>query len=181
MEPTTPQPTSTPPNVSPQPGLSMPVDTSGTEPPQKPKVSNKMFIIAILVGIVAIVVIVAVVAHKPATKSTKQATTGVNEAGYNQSEDELNNFKQTADINVSASGATPQTLTVPVDTKIIWKNSDSVSHEIAISPGENIPYQFYNNRTIIADGGYPFVIRQTGTFHYYYVDNPSYTGTVVVK
>jgi plastocyanin len=181
MEPIVPQPSSAPPDLSSQTVLNMPIAPTETQPLQKPKISKRLLILAIIVGVLAVLAIVAVLINNHSKTIINHALTGVNEAGYNQSEDQLNDFKQTANINVSATGASPQTLSVPLNTKIIWQNSDRISHEIAISPDEKIPFQFYNNRTIIASGGYPFVIRQTGTFHYYYVDNPSLTGEVIVK
>ncbi len=144
-------------------------------------VSNKLFALSVLVGMLAFSVIIALIVTSPVIVKTVHVTNASIETGYNQTEDELNNFKHEANINVTANGPSPQTLTVPVNTKIVWHNTDIKFHIIAISPGEKIPYQFYNNRTIITSGGYPFVIRQTGTFHYYYLDDPTQTGEVIVK
>jgi plastocyanin len=103
------------------------------------------------------------------------------EDGFYQTEAQLNDYQADATIQLTASGPSPQTMTVPVGTKVIWQNIDTANHEIAISPGQTVPPQFYNNRTIVAGDGYPYVVSQTGTFDYYFVDNPSLTGQLIVK
>ncbi len=51
----------------------------------------------------------------------------------------------------------------------------------AIVSTEKVPPFFFNNRSIAAGGGYPWVVHQAVTFHYYIVDSPTQTGVVVVK
>jgi len=60
-------------------------------------------------------------------------------------------------------------------------NKDVVAHKIAITPGTMVPPQFDDRHEIIPSDGYPYVIHQAMTFHYYLVDHPTEGGTVIVK
>lgn len=161
---------------------------SPTIPPPEKQSKTTAILLIILVMIIAVVAVGVLIYRsnhnkKTATSKTNQATqaTGTPEDGSKQTEAELRNFKDEATVNVTAEGPSPQTLNIAPGTKIIWQNKDSKSHQLAINPGSTVPNQFYNNRVLAAGDGYPFVINQTGTFHYHYVDNPTINGTIVVK
>lgn len=151
--------------------------------PEKPiKDSNKATVLIIIIALVIVGIIISafVVNHKSTNQKSNNTSEKPEVGGY-QTETELRNYKQSAVIQITATGPSPQTLTIPNDTKINWQNTDNKVHVIAIAPGETIPNQFYNNRSIAVGGGYPFVIHKTGAFHYYYTDDPARTGLVIVK
>ncbi len=158
------------------------MESDNLKPPNKK--SNPSLMVVFTVAIIALVggFLVYNRMHKSSKSNpTKTETTESPDPGYKQSETELKNYKQEVTVLLTADGPSPQTLNIPTDTKIVWQNQDSKPHQLAISPGTPTPNQFYNNRTVDPAGGYPFVIHQTGTFHYYYVDNPIVNGTIIVR
>jgi hypothetical protein len=138
---------------------------------------------ALLVGLVAIAVVVSSLLQYDDLHGRNhqvEDTAETAETGYHQTEDELRDYKHQVTVLLTADGPQPQTLRIPNDTRINWQNQDDKPHTLAISPGTTIPRQFYQNRTVATAGGYPFVIHQASTFHYYDVANPTLTGTVIV-
>ncbi len=167
--PVTPNP-STPPADNPMPA-------SGT--------FNKLLKIILVIG--TIILVVAVGAYtftrhnsKKTTSSSQTHITESPESGK-QTESELNDFKQEVTVEISADGISPQVLHISKDTRINWINKDKVVHKLAITPGDTVPPQFDNDHQIDVGGGYPYVIHQSITFHYYVVDKPIHSATVIVK
>jgi plastocyanin len=183
MEPTTPTPPQAPQPIVP------PAPTQPTQPAPPPETpvtpqQSSSKALALLIVVLLIVVVAAVawaIFHKKTAPQPATKLSQTFEVGTKQTEVQLGTYKRTATIQVTANGPLPSTLTVPTGTKIIWQNIDSASHEIAISPNETVPNQFLNNRVIPVGGGYPYVDNWPGTIHYYYVDNPTLTGVVVVQ
>jgi len=158
-----------------------------TPPPSpSPSGGSNKKLIFIIIGLVVIVgvVLAIVLTHKSTPKpvaTTTSDNTETPDPGYDQTESQLDSYKQEATIQLTASGPSPQTLNVPLNTRVIFQNLDSAAHTISITPGEPVPYQFYNNRTVDVGGGYPWVATKPVTFHYYYSDDPAKSGEVVVK
>lgn len=151
-----------------------------------PKLSHdKNTYIRVLIGglIVVTLFIIAwgLVRHHDTQLEKNPAQEEMVDEGGLQNEDELNDYKYDVKVEVTAQGFSPQTLRIPVDTRINWENKDSQDHRLAISPGVVVPEQFEADHLIIAGGGYPFVIHKAGTFHYYDATNPTLTGTVIVS
>jgi hypothetical protein len=154
-------------------------DMDDNEKPQM-KTFGKKQVLSIVVAVVVVVAVAAgLLLYVGLHKNTKHVQETPN-PGYNQTEDELADHKQQVQVILTADGPQPQTLRVPVDTLIGWRNQDSKAHELAISPGTKVPDKFYNFRTLEPSGGYLFVIHQKGTFHYYDVAAPTHTGVIIV-
>ena len=140
-----------------------------------------IFAFSILI-IIGLIVLAGIVNKKSTAKLvTGQTSTESPDPGFNQTQSQLQDYNQEATIELTSSGPLPQELTVTKNTKIIWQNKDVKDHKLAIVAGESIPTGFYNNRIIAAGDGYPYVAAYSGTFHYYFVDDPSFVGTVIVK
>src|SRR5882757_2421905 len=93
--------------------------------------------LAILIAVVAVAIascILFLVNHNQANTNTKKPTAEAPEPGYYQTEEELRDYKQEIQVTITADGPVPQTLRIPVDTRISWHNQDSQAHELAISP-----------------------------------------------
>ena len=69
---------------------------------------------------------------------------------------------------------TPQTLTVPKGTTVIWTNRDDIPHVVLLTAAKA--------RSPVLDTGesYSFTFAQAGTFEYYCALHPHMQGSVVV-
>lgn len=90
---------------------------------------------------------------------------------------------QSAQVSVTSSGFTPQTVQVPLDTQVTWTNNDNASHEVAADPypkDSSIPG--FNNNVLLHKGdSYSFIFSKAGTYTYHDELNPfKFQGTVVV-
>lgn len=139
---------------------------------------QKILIIVMVIVLVSVALILRV--HHQHKRPTSQPNHEIPESGL-QTETELSAFKQEVTVTISAKDVTPQTLIIPNDTRINWMNKDIVAHKLAITPGTMIPPKFDNFHLIDPEGGYPYVIHQAGTFHYYLVNRPTQGGTIIVK
>lgn len=156
--------------------------------PVKGDKNNKLLII---VGVLVLIILAGAVVYA-ATHKKKAATTNVStkqqygadeepEEGLLQTEAELSDYKQEAEITITANGYSPQALTMPNDSKIIWHNIDKKPHTVTITPGTPVPDKLQSKFTIEAGNGHPYVIHQKGTFHYFDVDNPKLSGQFTIQ
>jgi hypothetical protein len=149
-------------------------------PAQKSKANKLLLVIIIsMVLVIAVVVVAAKKSKKPLPVPT--TNTEKVEDGSQQTEAELSDYKQEAQVFITAQGVSPETLVIPKDTRIVWENKDTAAHKIAIAAGTKSPPNFFDFRQIDVGGGYPYVIHESTTFHYYVVDHPTQNGTVIVK
>ena len=140
--------------------------------------------LAIIAGVVVLVVLVtALLVMRSNHENGASSNNPTKESPENsqQTEEELRDYKHELTVTISADGVSPQTLNVPKDTRIIWMNTDTVPHKIAITPGTTLPLQFDDNHQIEPAGGYPYVVHQPVSFHYFVVDRPTQGGEVIVK
>ena len=144
--------------------------------------SKKQFFLLLGIVLLLIIGVILMIALGGNSKNKATSQTSMNtDPGYHQTNAQLRDYKTEATIQITANGPLPSTLNVKKDTKVIWQNIDNKAHEIAIVSTEKVPPFFFNNRSIAAGGGYPWVVHQAVTFHYYIVDSPTQTGVVVVK
>lgn len=94
-----------------------------------------------------------------------------------------NTAVQVKTVTISATGISQKTLTVSVGTKVIFVNTDTISHHIASNPHPNhtdVPgFENVNN-----DTKYSFTFTKKGTFGYHDHDDPQNTatqGTIIVE
>ncbi|MDB5163978.1 MAG: Plastocyanin [Candidatus Saccharibacteria bacterium] len=169
--------------ISPQPTTTPTADVPAPVAPSSGSPKALKVIAAVLVLLILAGGGFALLKHqqKSPTKSAQPAPAAASLESGKQTEDQLKDFKQEVTVTITADGVTPQTLTIPNNSRINWMNKDKVAHKLVISPGAKVPPQFDDNHQIDPDGGYPFVLHQTGTFSYYIADQPTHSGTVVVK
>jgi plastocyanin len=143
------------------------------------KTNKKLTIIlAIAIVVFAGLLLLVIIHNHPG--NTAKHTAETPDTGYRQTEDGLRDYKQAVTVNITADGPSPQTLRVPNDTLISWRNQDGKQHQLAIAPGTKAPDGFYDFRIINPGDAYPFVIHQAGTYYYYDVATPTLTGVIIV-
>lgn len=69
----------------------------------------------------------------------------------------------------------PQTVTVPVGTKIVWVNADDIPHSIVEVTGK------FRSAALDTDDTFSLVFDKAGTFAYFCGLHPHMRGTVVVS
>ena len=79
------------------------------------------------------------------------------------------------EIKIQAFAFVPQTLTVPVNSTIKWKNMDAVTHTVT---SDNAAWDSGN---IPAGGTFKFTFTTAGTFPYHCTIHPGMTGTIIVQ
>jgi hypothetical protein len=155
------------------------------KPDQQPSSSaTKRSIIITAALVIVIIGAVLLIAAKPHIDSSSQPPakqTKETPENSGQTEEEQRDYKQEVTVTITADGISPQTLTIPKDTRINWMNTDTVAHKLSIAPNSTVPPQFDNNHEIDPSGGYPYVAHQPITFYYFVADRPIQSGTVVVK
>jgi plastocyanin len=81
----------------------------------------------------------------------------------------------TNEVNIDNFSFTPQTLAVPVGTKVTWINKDDVPHTVT---SDN---KLFVSRALDTDQQFSFTFTAPGTYAYYCSVHPQMTGKVVVK
>jgi plastocyanin len=71
----------------------------------------------------------------------------------------------------------PQTLTVPVGTKVTWINRDDVPHTATSS----VKPRVFDSKALDTDDKFSFVFTAPGTYPYFCQVHPHMTGEIVVK
>lgn len=69
----------------------------------------------------------------------------------------------------------PETLTVPVNSAVIWVNKDDVPHTITSTDG------LFKSKALDTDDKYSYTFTQPGTYSYYCSIHPKMMGKVVVR
>jgi plastocyanin len=70
---------------------------------------------------------------------------------------------------------TPSSITVPVGTKVTWRNNDTVAHTVTSDNG------LFDSGNIGASGSYSFTFSAKGTYAYHCNIHSGMTGVVVVN
>lgn len=78
------------------------------------------------------------------------------------------------DGDLSSWGYSPRTLTVPVGTTVIWRNSGSQAHGITSRD------QLFDSRLLDSGRSWSYTFEEPGTYHYFCVPHPWMKGTVIV-
>lgn len=69
----------------------------------------------------------------------------------------------------------PQTITVPVGTKVTWVNKDDIPHTVTSDT------KLFASRALDTDQQFSFTFTAPGTNNYYCSMHPKMTGKVIVK
>lgn len=79
------------------------------------------------------------------------------------------------EIVIQSMAFIPQTLTVPVNSTVKWKNLDGITHTVT---SDNASWDSGNIR---AGSTFKFTFTAIGTFHYHCSIHPLMTGTIIVQ
>lgn len=79
------------------------------------------------------------------------------------------------EIKIQAMAFVPQTLTIPVNSTVKWRNLDGIAHTVT---SDNASWDSGN---IPAGSTFKFTFTTTGTFPYHCTIHPSMTGTIIVQ
>jgi plastocyanin len=79
------------------------------------------------------------------------------------------------EVIIQSMAFIPQTLTVPVNSTVKWKNLDGITHTVT---SDNASWDSGN---IPAGSTFKFTFTATGTFHYHCTIHPLMTGTIIVQ
>jgi plastocyanin len=82
---------------------------------------------------------------------------------------------QPTEIKVDNFTFSPETLTVPANSTVIWTNKDDVPHVIASTDG------LFRSKGLDTDDHYSFKFTKPGTYNYFCAIHPKMTGKVVVQ
>jgi plastocyanin len=82
---------------------------------------------------------------------------------------------QPPEIAVDNFTFTPATLTVPVNSTVIWVNKDDIPHVIASDGG------LFKSKALDTDDKYSYTFTKPGTYAYYCSIHPKMVGKVIVQ
>ena len=81
------------------------------------------------------------------------------------------------EITIDNFSFLPQTLTVPVGTKVTWINHDDVPHTATSS----VKPRAFDSGTLDTDQKFSFVFTTPGTYDYFCAVHPKMTAQIIVK
>jgi len=79
------------------------------------------------------------------------------------------------EIKVDNFTFSPETLTVPANSTVIWTNKDDVPHVIASTDG------LFRSKGLDTDDHYSFKFTKPGTYNYFCAIHPKMRGKIVVQ
>jgi plastocyanin len=80
-------------------------------------------------------------------------------------------------VTIDNFAFSPQTLTVPVGTKVTWINRDDVPHTAT----STVEPRVFDSKALDTDDKFSFVFTAPGTYPYFCAVHPHMTGEIVVK
>jgi plastocyanin len=85
-------------------------------------------------------------------------------------------------ITLTSSGFMPQTLTITVNTRVIWENQSGTQASVnSDNYPTNLLYPFLNFGQFNNGSSFSTIFQKTGTYTYYNFYNKEQRGTVIVK
>jgi plastocyanin len=86
-------------------------------------------------------------------------------------------------VQITPTGFVPETLKIKPGTTVIWKNSDTIMHQIASNPyplNNSVPGLLSNG--LLTDQSYSYTFKTDGTYGYHDQDDPlRLTGVISVE
>jgi len=116
----------------------------------------------------------------PTTPTTPTTQNNTSQTSTSSSDTNNSSPKQQSNVvNITSSGFSPQTLTVPVGTTVVWVNHDTAKHTVtgdirsddASGPGST---------SLATNASYLFTFTTAGTYTYSSISDADFTGTVTV-
>jgi len=81
----------------------------------------------------------------------------------------------TAEVKIDNFSFGPQSITVPIGTRVIWTNRDDIPHTVVSTDG------VFKSKVRDTDEQFSYTFTNPGTYPYFCSVHPKMTGTVVVK
>jgi plastocyanin len=138
-----------------------------------PKKSTKFsrLIISVVVFVIVILVIIGVVLFLNYKSSNSHVATVTDQT------------TAAAQVNISASGFVPATISVKSDQDVEWLNQDSKPHVVASDPypTDNTLAGLNSEQSITSGASYNYIFKTPGIYTYHDNLNPSLKGTVIVQ
>ncbi len=79
-------------------------------------------------------------------------------------------------VTIAGFAFSPQSLTVPVGTKVTWTNNDGVAHTVTSDDGKT-----FDSSSISPGSTYSFTFTKAGTYTYHCSIHPNMKATIVVQ
>lgn len=150
-------------------------------------INNKLLIGIVVLVVVAIGAYAALrVIKKVSTTMTAPAQTSTvptqNDTSSDMASSPSASMSQTT-VTISASGFTPQTVTIKARDSVTWTNSDSTNHTVNSDPHpSHTLYPILNQvGRMAASDKKSLAFPTAGKFTYHDHLNPQFTGTVIVQ
>ncbi len=84
-------------------------------------------------------------------------------------------------IAIKNYGLNPTIVTIPAGTTVTWTNFDITPHQISSSATSTAgPGKIFLSQVLQKNGNYSFTFNTTGTYLYFFVDNPNTIGNITV-
>jgi hypothetical protein len=101
---------------------------------------------------------------------------------------DIEEHKYEATVVISSSNYTPATLVIKPDTEVFFENhslnlegENGLPHTAVQSKASTDQATGFSSGQILAQSGYGYIFKKSGTFHFFDADNPTLTETIVVK
>lgn len=82
---------------------------------------------------------------------------------------------KTDTIDIADFKFVPDSIEVPANTTVKWRNKDNVIHTVRSDTN------LFQSNPLPADGDYSYIFSEKGTFTYYCLDHPFMKGKITVK
>lgn len=89
-----------------------------------------------------------------------------------------------AQVEITADGFSPQTLSIPAGTKVTWVNKDSNPHRVASNPypdNTSLPGLDSKDPPLGPNASYSYTFATAGNFTYHDQYHPTTNGEIIVK
>jgi plastocyanin len=101
---------------------------------------------------------------------------------------DIEEHKYEATVVISSNNYTPATLVIKPDTEVFFENhslnqegENGLPHTAVQSKASTDQTAGFSSGQILAQSGYGYIFRKSGTYHFFDADNPTLTETIVVK
>lgn len=134
--------------------------------------------------LVGVILIMAVLLGFSGCSSSQNNTAGTEEGKTQEIEQTLPDNTNTPGDNtdlpdfeadIANFTFSPNEITIPSGTTVIWHNSDSVPHTVTSDDG------FFDSGTILGGGTFSFTFDKVGTYPYFCTLHPYMKATIIVE
>jgi len=133
---------------------------------------------------VGVILIIAIPLGYIGCSSSQNNTAGTEEVKTQEIEQTLPDNTNTpsdstdlpdSEVDIANFAFSPNKITIPSGTTVIWRNSDSVPHTVTSDDG------FFDSGTILGGGTFSFAFDKVGTYPYFCTLHPYMKATIIVE